>query len=262
MSRDLCVLHITDPHLLASRNGRLHGWHVQNAFDEVLNAAFARYPRPDALVLGGDLVDDESVAGYQRLDRQLAALEVPVLAVAGNHDSPAHMQRYLAHATVHGVITLEDWQLVGLNTHKHGHDSGELDAASLERLSTCIENDSRHTLAALHHPPWAIGSRWLDQIGLANADALTDMVTRAPGHVSLICGHAHQQAAHHIGKHCAWITPSTMRQFLPLADEFAEDTGHGPGYRQLTLHADGTAATMIHRLPTECQGLLTGDGRA
>lgn len=249
MTRNLCVLHLTDPHLLATPCARLHGWSVQSAFEQVLAAALHAYPGADALILGGDLVDDESVSGYQRLDRQLASLDMPILAVAGNHDDPQRMRERMPHVQVHERLCLDAWQLIGLNTHIAGQDGGEIDPASLARLERCLTSDDRHALLGLHHPPWRLDSRWLDAIGLANAEALAPALESARQSVGLVCGHAHQQAACTLWGRPAWITPSTMRQFLPGADGFVEDVAAAPGFRQLTLHRDGRISSRVHRVP-------------
>ena len=72
MANDITLLHITDPHLCAAPGTRLHGWDVAAAFERILNSALGAHPDADALVLGGDLVDDESEAGYRWLDARLA----------------------------------------------------------------------------------------------------------------------------------------------------------------------------------------------
>lgn len=248
MKDTLCILHLTDPHLLADRHARLHGWLVQSAFDQVLTAALQAYPDADALILGGDLVDDESIAGYRRLDTQLAALGIPVLAMAGNHDAPQRMRRLMPHVRVHDRLRLDGWQLIGLNTHIDGQDAGTLDPSSLALLDYCLATDDRHALIGLHHPPWPLGSRWMDAIGLTNPEALHRPLDNSQQSVGLVCGHAHQEAAHALWKRPAWITPSTMRQFLPQSDEFVEDTA-APAFRQLTLHADGRMTSRVHRVP-------------
>lgn len=248
MNHTHSILHLTDPHLLADRQARLHGWAVQSAFDQVLTAALQAYPTADALLLGGDLVDDQSAAGYQRLDAQLAALDMPVLAIAGNHDAPQRMRRYMPHVRVHDRLCLDNWQLIGLNTHIPGQDAGTIAPDSLALLDHCLTTDDRHALIGLHHPPWHLHSRWMDAIGLTNPEALRRPLDAAQQGVGLVCGHAHQQAAHTLCNRLAWITPSTMRQFLPRSDAFAEDIA-APGFRQLSLHPDGRITSCVHRVP-------------
>lgn len=249
----LQLLHITDPHLLANANARLHDWHVNYAFTTVLEAATRRYPDYDALVLGGDLVDDQSAAGYQRLDTMLRLLGRPILAMAGNHDDPGRMAHYLDCAHVHRPLALGGWQLHALDSHWPGNAAGRLGEAQLADLEYHLDRDTRPAVIFLHHPPVSVGSTWLDAIGLADGDTLTQCLTRRPQVRAVVCGHAHQARQLSIGDRPCWVTPATMRQFLPGADQFAMDDGHAPGYRWLSLTANGRIRSRIHRVRATLQ---------
>lgn len=248
MSHEPCVLHITDPHLLGDADARLHGWQVQQAFDTVLAAALDAWPTANALILGGDLVDDESEAGYRRLGRQLAALGLPILAMAGNHDDPGRMARCMPESVVHGRLILGDWQLLALDTHVDADAAGRPSPATLARLAGWLADDSRWALIGLHHPPGSLGSAWLDAIGLRDVESLWQALEHASQVAGLICGHAHQEARATIAGVPAWVTPSTMRQFLPGAARFTEDRFALPGYRRLVLRRDGRIDTEVHRV--------------
>lgn len=248
MSQSIELIHITDLHLLADPDAQLHGWRVDPAFNAVLDDARLRYPRADAYVLGGDLVDDESVAGYTRLNRRLATLDRPVLAMAGNHDDPARMAASLTHADVHQRRLLGGWQLIALNSHVPGSAAGRLGARQLQWLDTRLVECDAPTLLFVHHPPCDVGSAWIDAIGLADRDALQAVVRRRRQVRGLICGHAHQEAALTFAERPCLITPATMRQFAPHASCFATDERSAPGYRHLLLRDDGRIETAIHRV--------------
>lgn len=245
------ILHVTDPHLLAAEHARLHAWPVEASFDAVLAAALRRYPDCAALALGGDLVDDESVAGYRRLDARLHALGRPVLAMAGNHDDPTRMQQHLGTATVHGVLDLGGWRLIALDSHQPGTASGRLGETRIEALAhTLGASPDRPTLVFVHHPPVAVGSAWVDAIGLEDGDALRACLAGQPQVRAVVCGHAHQAARMDCGGFECLVTPSTMRQFRPGATTFALDPKRGPGYRGIRLYADGRWQTRVHRVAT------------
>lgn len=249
MPRDLTLLHITDPHLLARPGDRLHGWDVAAAFEHILDQALATYPGADAIVLGGDLVDDESVAGYRWLDARLAACDRPVLAIAGNHDDPLAMAAHLSHAVVHGVLAFDDWRLIGLSTHCHGMESGQIGPHQLARLDAELAAQPTPTLVCLHHPPLDVGSAWIDAMGLIDRQALRATLSRHAHVRGLLCGHVHQSFESRLDTYTVWTTPSTMRQFRPNSHEFAEDDERLPGYRCLRCRADGTITTTVHRTP-------------
>jgi Icc protein len=94
-------------------------------------------------------------------------------------------------------------------------------------------------MICLHHPPVEMQSKWLDSVGLGNG---SEFIARAAasGRVRVaIFGHVHQHYdAPHAGVRLI-ATPSTCRQFLPHADEFAVDE-RPPAYRCIQLHPDGS----------------------
>lgn len=239
------LIHITDLHL----NSRpIHGLDPAVRFERVLAAAMAAVPEADALVLGGDLVDDGGDAGYRWLDARLAGVHVPVLAVAGNHESPDGMHRLLRHARVHDTLALGGWQIIGLNTHVAGHDHGHLDARALTALDDTLAQHHGPALLVMHHPPVAVGSAWIDALGLAEADALADCLSRHSRVRGVLAGHVHQAHAGCFAGRPVWTTPATHRQFRPGATQFAEDATTPPGYRTVSLGTDGRIETRVRRV--------------
>lgn len=242
------ILHITDPHLVGEPGATLHGWRVHDAFETVLADALAFAPNADALVLGGDLVDDASTMGYRRLNERLAPLTMPVLAIAGNHESPDGMARELTSTTVHGRIDLGDWVLTGLNSHRPDSQAGRLGTTQIAALARELADDPRPHALFVHHPGWAIGSAWQDAIGLADRDALAAVVADAPNARALVCGHAHQAGSKSLPGATGFLTASTMRQFKPGATAFTEDHARAPGYRVLTLDSNGHVSSTHRRV--------------
>jgi len=243
------LLHITDPHLRADPCARLHGWQVQRAFDCILDHALTTHSDYDALVLGGDLVDDESAAGYARLNERLAQLDRPVLAMAGNHDDPVLMARLLTHASVHRSIVVAGHRLYALDSHRHDSDAGRISPDAMAMLEHELANEPLPALVFVHHPPLDTGSAWIDAIGLENADALMACLSSHHHVRAVICGHIHQSIETRLGVIDCWSTPSTMRQFLPGAATFAEDTHHVPGYRIIETGRTGQLMTSVVRVP-------------
>jgi len=257
MPEALKIIQITDLHLLADADAVLHGWPVDHAWRHAFDDARRRHPDVDAWALTGDLVDDESEQGYIRLNQQLAGLQQPVLALIGNHDHTATAEQQLTHAHVHTHIELGGWRLISLNTHIDGSDAGRLGTRQLHHLQRLLQADECPCVLFLHHPPVHLGSRWLDAIGLRDADYLCQLIQSHSHIAAVVCGHTHQAFAAHIGHAPCWGTPSTMRQFLPHANEFAIDAEARPGYRVIRLQADGGVHSWVQRLTPTC-GQLWG----
>lgn len=151
------------------------------------------------------------------------------------------MQEILADHQLNYCTSIEhgNWLIVGIDSCVTGKAGGHVAATELDRLESEIgRSEMTHVMVCLHHPPVQVNSKWLDSVGLANAD---DFLARASasGNVKLaLFGHVHQACeAEHKGITILG-TPSTCRQFTPGSDIFAVDD-HPPAYRRVNLYADG-----------------------
>lgn len=169
-------------------------------------------------------------------------LNLRMHCVPGNHDVRALMQKVCC-APPFSYCAYEEignWLLVGLDSCISGEAGGIVSSEELDRLSDIVGgSDAGHVMVCLHHPPVAMGSTWLDTVGLKNGDAFLQRL-HALGRVRLaVFGHVHQPYdAEYEGIRIV-ATPSTCRQFLPGSDEFAVDD-RPPAYRRITLRHDGS----------------------
>jgi Icc protein len=121
---------------------------------------------------------------------------------------------------------------------------------TLKRRYALATADGRHCLVCLHHHPVAMSSRWLDRVGLTNAAEFLHTIDQHKNVRAIVWGHVHQ-AYDGMRKGVRLLaTPSTCAQFLPHADQFALDPSP-PGYRRLTLCADGSIDTEVIRVPLQ-----------
>jgi Icc protein len=239
------ILHITDPHLYGHADGRLRGVETDSSLRAVLDAAFTEVPDFSAVLVTGDLVQDDA-AGYLRFRSIFGGLKKPVLCIPGNHDVPAEMRRELAGPPfqICGTAHIGAWQFVMLDSYDPGEVGGRLAAAELARLDAALTASRDHALICLHHHPIVMGSHWLDTIGLANAAEFWRIVDAHPNVRAVAWGHVHQDFEGHRGDVRLFATPSTGAQFLPGSDTFAVDS-RPPAYRSLCLHPDGRIDTQI-----------------
>lgn len=240
----LRIAHLTDLHLPAHSDEAVAGRHADHALENILLAVLAL--DPDLLLLTGDLADSGDEKAYLRLKQRLRSLKCPIFAVPGNHDHPIHMRQILgAHAWGAGrVMDLKGWRIIGLSSYWRGHAKGRLDIIQWRWLSQQLQLSSSPTLLAVHHPPIAIGSAWLDAMGLDNAWALKSLLRRHPQVRAVLFGHAHQNIEMYQGR-CRFLgTPSTLRQFLPRSDHFDWSDEPG-GWRWLTLFRSGRIQSQV-----------------
>jgi 3',5'-cyclic-AMP phosphodiesterase len=243
------LLQLTDPHLFAEPEGQLLGVTTRRSFEAVLQRALAHSPPPDALVLTGDLVHDESREGYRALRRLLDRTGLPYYCIPGNHDSAHLMEELLGPAALGPVAVrkLGDWNLVFLDSTEPGREGGRIGRVRLAALRDALAADSSPTVIFLHQHPIPVNSAWMDRISVEDGEELIALCNRHPEVKALVCGHIHQEFEHRIGGYSVLGTPSTCFQFKPLRAEFAIDT-QAPGYRELTLGANGALETRVMRL--------------
>ncbi|MGH8282251.1 MAG: 3',5'-cyclic-AMP phosphodiesterase [Gammaproteobacteria bacterium] len=239
------LLQITDTHLFAESGKTLYGVNTRESLRCVLDTV-ARHPIPDLVLATGDLVHDESPAGYSALSDMLRTLNTPVAAIAGNHDALGPLCSITSpHIRVGGTHTLGAWQIVLLNTLAPGKVGGHLDEAELRFLESALMRAHEfNILIALHHHPVPIGSTWLDRIALDNAGEFFDVVDRFDNVRGILWGHVHQAFESKRKGIRLLATPSTCVQFLPGSESFSIDT-RPPGMRWLTLHVDGRINTEV-----------------
>jgi Icc protein len=240
------VLQITDPHLYGSASGRLRGVETDSSLKSVLDDAFARVPDYSAVLVTGDLVQDDS-SGYLRFRSLFGGLRKPVLCIPGNHDEPEAMRKELVGAPfqICGTHEADGWQFIMLDSYDPGHVGGRLTPAELARLDGALARSPKHAMVCLHHHPIPMGSRWLDTVGLADTEAFWRIID-AHRHVrAVVWGHVHQEYDGRRGDVRLFATPSTGAQFLPHSDRYAVDS-RPPAYRQFDLHPDGRIDTAVH----------------
>jgi Icc protein len=240
------ILHLTDPHLYGRADGRLRGVETDSSLRAVLDDAFVKAPDYAAVLVTGDLVQDDT-SGYLRFRSIFGNLKSPVLCIPGNHDEPAAMRLELDSAPfqVCGERTVGAWQFVMLDSYDPGHVGGRLTSLELARLDAALAGSAAHAVVCLHHHPISMGSHWLDGIGLANADEFWRIIDKHPQVRAIVWGHVHQVYDGCRGKVRLFATPSTGAQFLPASDRYAVDS-RPPAYRTFELHADGRIDTTVH----------------
>lgn len=238
----LRVLHLTDPHLFADPDGSLRGTVTATSLAAVLAHYRAGDWRADIVVVTGDIVQDDSAQAYVQFRDLVGGLALPVYCVPGNHDVRALMQDAMRAAPFHYCehVELQGWLVVGIDSCVSDRAGGSVSEAELARLDSIIAaSDADNVMICLHHPPIALGSKWLDSVGLDNGAEVLTRFARS-GKVRLaVFGHVHQDyEADHNGMRII-ATPSTCSQFAAGSDEFAVDD-RPPAYRRVELHADGT----------------------
>lgn len=243
-------MQITDSHLHASQDGTLLGMNTQYSLDLVLDRIAAERDQIDLILATGDIAQDGSVEAYRRFVQQVDRFKAPIRWTAGNHDDRANMKTAVTgrESIDRPVFHTDDWVIVLLDSTVPGKVYGKLAADQLALLDrTLTQHSDKHALVTFHHHPQAMGSTWMDKIGIKNADELHATLKRHANVKVVLWGHVHQHSDQLVNGVRYISTPSTCVQFEPGTQDFSIDT-QGPGYRWLTLHPDGTVDTGLTRI--------------
>jgi Icc protein len=253
------LLQISDSHCYADDNARLEWSDADISPNRSLQMLLAhlaqRVPNYAALLLTGDLAQEETAATYQRMNTLLADFPLPVYALAGNHDIPALMQTHLhGNVSMPEVVTFGAWHCLLLDTSAEGKPDGHLDEAQFARLESLLAAIAPDDFIAIfmHHHPVEIGSAWMDVMGLQQATPFWALVERFPQVKAVFHGHIHQEFsgeyAFASGRQVAVFgTPATSIQLKPVNPTFAFDHTL-PAWREISLHPDGSITTLVEYL--------------
>ncbi|MEI9806204.1 MAG: phosphodiesterase [Pseudolabrys sp.] len=157
-------------------------------------------PRPDMVVISGDLADTPSSQEYDHLLALLAPLQISFVAIPGNHDDRALMRAALpnqGYASTGDALNLSrsvnDLDIVLVDSSVPGASHGELDASTLIWLDTTLAaSATRPALLFLHHPPFATGIGHMDVQNLRNAAELATVLGRHKRARLVAAGHVHR----------------------------------------------------------------------
>ncbi len=248
------LLQISDPHVTVP--GRLL-WDSLDANARLLRllAHLRRHgPRPDLVLVTGDLVGDEEPAAYAFLAGALADLGAPVLPLAGNHDDRALLDA--AFPDVPGRVRRDGRllldlrvgpvRLLGLDTVLPGRVEGAVGEDQRRWLAARLAAATEPVLLALHHPPRALGLPYMDRIGLVDGEALEETVAAAGTRLrAVLAGHLHRFVLARFAGAPLLTAPST-------AFTCAEEMLGRDGVRRFVAEPP---AALLHRLGAD--GTLT-----
>jgi 3',5'-cyclic AMP phosphodiesterase CpdA len=188
-------LHIKPPGALAY--GRVD---TAKALERCVVTLNAFQPRPDLVVISGDLADTPTGEEYAYLKRLLAPLQLPFIGIPGNHDSRELMRASFPdqpYAAASGALnqtrSVAGLEVILLDSSVPGKPHGELEAPTLQWLdATLASSQERPALLFLHHPPFLAGIWHMDRQNLLNASELAAIVRKHPRVRLIAAGHVHR----------------------------------------------------------------------
>ena len=184
-------------------------------------------PRPDAVLVTGDLTDFGTVEEYRHVADCLKPLTMPVYLMVGNHDDRATLRKvfdadYLQKEGtgtdfVQFAFDLGELRVIALDSQIPHSSPGTLCDSRLQWLERQLDKAlGRPVIVALHHPPFATGIGHMDNMALdAEAAAkLEALIAKHPNVERVLCGHVHRPVHRRFGGTIASIAPSTAHQVV------------------------------------------------
>lgn len=258
----MLIAHVSDIHITAGPLAAQPALGLHWALGRIRSLV----PKPDCVVITGDLTDSgtsEEYAVLRPLLAKIASTPVPLHLIAGNHDNSPMLLRELpafvaaAAAEPDRAYYVADYptlRLVCCDSSVPREAHGELGEQQLSWLDETLGDDDRPAMVLIHHPPVRTGIAMMDRIGLRDADAFADVLQRHDQVVRVLTGHQHRVMLATVGGVPVTMAPSTCRQVnLDLRpDAPGGFVAEPPG---ILLHWTGDDANWItHYLPTEHTG--------
>ena len=227
----MLIAHISDFHVVPEpqlcygySNTRLSLLRTINRLNHML-------PRPDIVIITGDLVDEPSPEAYETLGGILQKLVLPFLVIPGNHDDRVQLAALFpdntcltgSNAAANFIQTMGEGQdatrLIAFDAVVSGKEYAEITLQGLQWLESALEQTSPFpTMIAMHHPPVLTGLAFMDAFQPPLSSELTNLLIAAP-HVKLImCGHVHRQIDGMLGHARIASAGSTAHQFALATD--------------------------------------------
>jgi Icc protein len=239
------IAHLSDLHLMRGPLAAEPAAGLAGAIGRLLSIE----PRPDCVVITGDLADTGHPDEYAALRTILRRCPVPVHLMAGNHDDPAALIAKFGDTPFLGngvspsyTVEYPQATIVLANSWIHGSPAGYLGPDQLAWIDRTLgARPDVPALVCLHHPPLPVGIPFLDGMILTDAAGLADVIRKHPHVVRVLAGHAHREISALFAGTLMTVAPSTYRQSaLRMHDAAA------PGYvnepTSFLLHVlDGTS---------------------
>jgi Icc protein len=165
----------------------------------LMDHLLAMDPRPDILVVSGDVADHGLPTEYAAARAWLGRWPGPVAMCPGNHDVRDAFVEGLG-APARSVVEVGGRRFVMLDSlvdavDGERVDEGRLGEEQLAWLDDQLSASGSPTFVCLHHPPVTIGLRLMDPIRLVDGEALAAVLERHRHVVAVLVGHAHTMCA-------------------------------------------------------------------
>ncbi len=187
------IAHVSDTHVGNADQDPTH------RMTAVMDHLLTMHPRPDVLLVTGDVADHGLPEEYAVARAWLERWPGPVAVCPGNHDVRAAFVAGLG-TDPRSVVEAAGLRFVMLDSlvdavDGRRVDEGRLGEEQLGWLDRHLGASEVPTFVCLHHPPTTIGLGLMDPIRLLDGDDLAAVLDHHPHVVATLVGHAHTMVA-------------------------------------------------------------------
>jgi Icc protein len=261
-------VHFTDTHVMAGGTyvPREGDWQCDThaSLQRVVGVIKTLDPQPAFAVIGGDLASpdlidphrtlgsDDYDASYRLFQELIAPLPCPAYLLLGNHDNRPAFHRVMhtgaatPHTTQHYSFDYQGYHFVALDSHVPGEHGGVLNAAQLAWLRDDLAaHRQQPTMVFVHHHPWPVGVRWVDDAPLHNGTDLVEILDAYDNVLWLVCGHVHLDSTLQRNGLTLFTTPSTCFQ-LSRFSQTPKTLPGPPGFRLVRVNGLHLSTQVVH----------------
>lgn len=192
-------IQISDLHIVPP-GGVLYGLDPEQRLRECLADINDKHPDAECIVVTGDLADKGDEVSYAHLKDILGTADLPVHILIGNHDRRPNFLKVFPSAKtdpngfVQFTVDTEAGRFVCLDTNDDvDRNIGVLCQKRLDWLSAEMYRAAGMPVYLfMHHPPFAVGIKRMDEIALQNVEDFADIVTGRDNVRHIFFGHMHR----------------------------------------------------------------------
>ncbi|UUX51882.1 phosphodiesterase [Nisaea acidiphila] len=252
----MLLAEITDTHLMDGGLPAYDNIDTKAFLEAAVETLSGLTPRPDALLVAGDVSDDGTSGSYRVFRDIVGRLGLPTYVIPGNHDARENMRSafaadgYLpADGHLDYVAEIGPLSLVALDTLVEGEVFGVVEPERRVWLENALHGtEGRPTIVMLHHPPFITGTK-MDEIGCRDGDSIAAVIEQFDNVEIVLSGHFHRSVHRRWAGTTANICSSTAHQVgLNLAHEPGFKVYMEPPQVQL-LHWQEETGLAVHQVP-------------